>query len=136
MSSNKMKELAGIFGLEIGEEFNIVDSNGEYSEYNPHKFTEEGLIDKDGDGVPITTNLIRGTYIIERLPFVPKIREDYFTYYFSGNDSPLNGRVLTNSWEGSPVDKMNKLLGIVFKTEKEAKDYLPTFKRRLEGEEV
>ena len=68
--------------------------------------------------------------------FTPKDGEEYFTYYFSCNYSPFNGRILTNRWEGSPSDKMNKLLGIVFRTKKEAKDYLPTFIRRLEGEEV
>lgn len=135
---NKMKELAGIFSKELGEEFNIIDDNGNYLEYNPYKFTDKYLVDTDGDGAAseIVMGLITGDYTIEKVPFTPKIGEEYYTYYFSCNDSPFNGRVLTNRWEGSPVDKMNKLLGIVFRTEKEAKDYLPTFKRRLEGEEV
>lgn len=60
---NKMKELAGIFGLELGEEFNIM-RDGKYSEYNPHVFTEDGLVDKDGDGAPFTTYLLRGLLTI------------------------------------------------------------------------
>ena len=32
---NRMEEIAKIFGLELGEEFNIVGN----VDYNPHKFT-------------------------------------------------------------------------------------------------
>ena len=127
--SNKMKELAGIFGLEIGEEFNIIYNDGEYSQYNPHKFTEEGLVDKDGYGVPISTNLMRGAYSIERLPFVPKDGEVYYTI-------GAGLIVLDLKWLGCSYDLERKLLGIVFRTEQEAIEYLPIYKKRLEGEEV
>ena len=134
---NRMENVVNLLGVEFKEEFNVIDGCEVYLGYNPHHFTRYGLIDKDGDDANhILPKLIRGDYTIEKMPFTPKDGEEYYTYYFSGNDSPLNGRILTNQWEGSPIDKMNKLLGIVFRTVKEAKAYLPTFKRRLEGEEV
>lgn len=137
MSSNKMKEFVNIFGKEIGEEFNIINSDGGYQKNNPYHFTDDCIVDSDGFARNyLIIGLVTGACTIEKAPFVPKIGEYYFTYFFSGNDSLFNGMVRPYNWEGSPVDKMKKLLGIVFKTEKEAKDYLPTFRRRLEGEEV
>ena len=125
-NANKMKELAGIFGLELGEEFNISYS-GKYSEYNPYVFTEEGLIDKDGDGTPISTRLLRGVYTIEKLPFRPKEGQLYYTFGFTLN-------VISIHWAGCKYDMERKLLGIVFRTEQEAIEYLPIYKKRLRGE--
>ena len=127
-NANKMKELAGIFGLELGEEFNM-SHNGKYSEYNPYVFTEEGLVDKDGDGTPLPTNLLRGVYTIEKLPFVPKEGQLYYTF-----SSGLT--VISRHWTRCNYDMERKLLGIVFKTEHEAIEYLSVYKKRLEGEEV
>ena len=126
--SNKTKEIAGIFGLELGEEFNIV-SGGEYSAYNPHKFTEEGIIDKDGDGTALLTNLMLGRYTIEKLPFRPKKGERYFT-------CDANMAVHGFGWSGCGFDLERQLLGVVFRTEQEAIKYLPVYKKRLKGEEV
>ena len=44
---NRMEEIAKIFGLELGEEFNIV-GNVDYEKYNPHKFTSRGIEDYKG----------------------------------------------------------------------------------------
>ena len=61
-NANKMKELAGIFRVRLDEPFNVKYKNGEYVEFTPHKFTKEGLIDKDGDGTApnVVLNLVLG----------------------------------------------------------------------------
>ena len=123
--SNKMKEIAGIFGLELGEEFNI-SYGGKYSEYNPYVFTEDGLVDKDGDGCPVPTNLLRGVYTIEKLPFRPEEGQRYYTFGFG-----LGLTVISIHWTGCKYDMERKLLGIVFRTEKEAIEYLPVYQKRL-----
>ena len=127
-NANKMKEIAGVFGLEIGEEFNVIYDDGKYSEYNPYTFTEEGLVDKDGDWSPIPTRLLRGVYTIEKLPFRPKEGQLYYTFGFTLN-------VISIYWSGCKYDMERKLLGIVFRTEQEAIEYLPIYKKRLRGEE-
>lgn len=124
-NANKMKELAGIFGLELGEAFNM-SYNGKYSEYNPYVFTEDGLVDKDGDGTPIPTNLLRGLYTIEKLPFRPKEGQLYYTF-----GSGLT--VISYRWIRCNYDMERNLLGIVFRTEKEAIEYLPIYEKRLKG---
>ena len=126
--SNKMKELAGIFGLQLGEEFNVKYNDGEYLEYNPYTFTEDGLIDKDGDGTPIPISLLRGIYTIEKLPFRPKKGERYYTC-----DSNLT--VHNFGWTECGFDLERQLLQVVFRTEQEAIEYLPVYKKRLKGEE-
>ena len=125
-NNNKMKELAMIFGLELGEEFNIKYNNGAYVEFTPHRFTEEGLIDKDGDGTHILSRLLQGDYTIEKLPFRPKEGQLYYTFGFTLN-------VIAIHWAECKYDMERKLLGIVFRTEQEAIDYLPVYKKRLEG---
>ena len=126
--SNKMKEIAGLFGLELGEEFNI-SYGGKYSEYNPYTFTAEGLVDKDGDGCLVPTNLLRGVYTIEKLPFRPEEGQRYYTF-------TLGLIVISRNWTGCNYDMERKLLGIVFRTQKEAIEYLPVYQKRLKGEEV
>ena len=130
---NKMKEVAKALGYEVGEEFNLIFTDGKYCMYNPFKFTETDLVDTFGG---VFTNyigrIITGEYKIEKIPFAPKIGESYWTYS-AGFTLPV---IEYYSWGNSCYDKERKLFGIVFRTEQEAKDYLPTWKKRLEGEEI
>ena len=130
---NYIKEIIEkVLPVGIGEEFNIILDNGGYSTHNPFKFTETDLLNNDGN---IFTGylglIISGEYKIEKLPFVPKVCETYWTYS-DGVNAPVIERFL---WCNNCYDKERKLLGIIFKTEQEAKDYLPTWEKRLEGEE-
>lgn len=130
---NYMKEVAKLLGYEIGEEFNVIYNTGEYSKYNPFKFTETSLVDKDGDNSnDVLILLLTGCYTIEKIPFAPKIGESYWTYN-AGFTLPV---IEHYPWGNSCYDKERKLLGIVFRTEQEALNYLPTWEKRLEGEEL
>ena len=119
-----------VLPVAIGEEFNIIFDDGDYSVYNPFKFTETDLVNNDGDILNghIST-LITGEYKIEKIPFAPKMGEKYWTYY---NSQEIY--IETYCWNDSTFDKERKLLGIIFRTKQEAKDYLPTWLKRLEGE--
>ena len=119
--------------VKIGEEFNIIADDGNYYIHNPFKFTETDLVNNDGDiRNGYISTLITGKYKIERLPFSPKMGESYWTYS-AGFTLPV---IEYYSWGNSCYDKERKLFGIVFRTEQEAKDYLPTWEKRLEGEET
>ena len=122
-----------VLPVDIGEEFNIILDDGCYSIHNPVKFTETDLVNNDGDILNnYISTLIKGEYKIERLPFIPKMGEKYWTDS-AGFTLPI---IEIYSWGNSCYDKERKLLGILFKTEQEAIDYLPTWEKRLEGEEV
>ena len=121
-----------VLPVEIGEEFNVVLDNGEYSIHNPVKFSETDLVNNDGDVINNHIGcLITGYYTTEKIPFVPKVGEYYWTYT-AGIILPITNEY---SWCNNCYDKERKLLGIIFKTEQEAKDYLPTWEKRLEGED-
>ena len=116
----------------IGEEFNIILDCGGYSVHNPFKFTETDLVNKDGDSLNnYISNLIIGYYTIEKLPFVPKIGENYYTYTHYSSNNPYISKYV---WNNSGRNKQRKAFGIVFRTLQEAKDYLPIWLKRLQGE--
>ena len=131
---NYIKEIVeNILPVGIGEEFNIILDNGCYSIHNPVKFTETDLVNKDGDILNgYITTLITGEYKIEKIPFVPKMGEKYWTYSGYGGNEPYIGKY---TWNNGCYDKERKLLGIIFKTKQEANDYLPTWEKRLQGKE-
>ena len=122
-----------VLPVDIGEEFNIILDDGRYCMYNPFKFTETDLVDTFG-GVftAYIGRIITCDYKIEKIPFVPKIGESYWTYT-AGITLPV---LEYYSWDNNCYDRERKLFGIVFRTEQEAKDYLPTWEKHLEGEEV
>lgn len=122
---NKIKKVAKVLGYEVGEEFNIIFGNGEYSEYNPFKFTETSLVDKDGEVVNNHIGcLITGNYTTEKLPFKPKPGE---LYYSIDNYNNAWGY----DWVGTTSDYTRLIAGIVFRTLEEAEAYLPTWKERI-----
>ena len=57
--------------------------------------------------------------------------EKYWTYS-DGVNAPF---IVSHRWSNDYYDKVRKLLGVLFKTEQEAKDYLPTWEKRLQEEE-
>ena len=126
---NYIKEVVEkILPVDIGEDFNIILDHGGYSTHNPFKFTETDLVNNDGDNLNnYISNLMIGYYTIEKIPFVPKVGEYYWTY------SDIICRYI---WDNTIFHKERKILGIVFRTEQEAKDYLPTWEKRLQGEEL
>ena len=129
---NYIKEVVEkVLPVAIGEEFNVIVYDGNYSVHNPFKFTKTDLVNNYGDILNVyITNLITGEYKIEKIPFVPKMGESYWTYY---NSQEIY--IETYCWSNNPFDKERKLFGIVFRTEREAIDYLPTWEKRLQGEE-
>lgn len=70
--SERMRKVANMLGLELDEEFNIV-REGKPLNYGPYKFTERGLLDKDGCRLDKKmAELIRGIYTVEKLLWKPK----------------------------------------------------------------
>ena len=131
---NYIKEVVEkVLPVGIGEEFNVIFNDGRYCMYNPFKFTETDLVCTFGG---VFTNhigrIITGEYKIEKIPFEPKVGEYYWTYSDCGGNEPYIGNYI---WCDSYGNKEGKLLGIIFKTKQEAIDYLPTWKKKLDGNE-
>ena len=131
---NYIKEIVEkVLPVAIGEEFNIISNDGRYCMYKPFKFTDNNLVDKLGNNITgYIAYLVTGEYKIEKIPFAPKMGESYWTYG-NGLGRPYVEKFI---WANNCYDKERKLLGIVYRTKQEAIDYLPTWLKRLEGEEL
>lgn len=126
---NYMKDVAKILGVELEEEFKIKGFEPIY------KITNYGLVIKtdsnnwcemSGDTF---LQLIRGDYVIRKLPWQPKKGEKYYhpSAYFKCVDVAL--------WEGYSSDFALKEVGMVFKTEEECEAALPIFRKKYLGVE-
>lgn len=126
---NYMKDVAKILGVELEEEFKIKGFEPIY------KITNYGLVIKtdsnnwyemSGDTF---LQLIRGDYVIRKLPWQPKKGEKYYTPSIDFD------RAICYCWDGYPSDFALKEVGMVFKTEEECEAALPIFRKKYLGVE-
>lgn len=107
---NKMKEVAKLLGVELGEEFIIEGCCN-----NPYKFEVNGLFDCSSIGCPIhLLCLLQGDYEIVKIPFKPKKGDVYWIY------STLLKRVDNYLWDGASSDYAYYKIGNCFRTKEEA----------------
>lgn len=87
MSKNYMPEIARMLGVEIGEEFDILNENGEIVDYNPYKFTGDSIIDCEGDVLQCWRlwDLLIGEHTIQKRPWRPKVGELFWTINGKGD---------------------------------------------------
>lgn len=74
MGKNYMPEIAQMLGVEIGEEFDILDENGDARGWNSHKFTKEMMVDCMGGEAKgwLVYYLLKGEYTLQKRPWRPK----------------------------------------------------------------
>lgn len=80
MKKNYMPEVAQMLGVEIGEEFDILDENGDDRGWNPHRFTKEMMVDRlggEGSGW-LVCYLLTGEYTLRKRPWKPRRDEKYW----------------------------------------------------------
>lgn len=125
---NYMENVAKILGVELEEEFKIKGFEPIY------KITNYGLVIKtdsnnwcemSGDTF---LQLIRGDYVIRKLPWQPKKGEKYYcpSAYFKCVDVAL--------WEGYSLNFALKEAGMAFKTREECEAALPVLRKKYLGE--
>lgn len=120
--ANYIKEIAGLFGVELGESFMITsDTQGDYQNY--YRFTENNCLEtSDGDvewgratAVVLLKRLLMGDARIVKLPWKPKMGERYYV-------SDIFDRDLFDYylWDDDERDEELYKRGLVFKTKEEA----------------
>lgn len=142
MNKNLMPEIAKLLGVEIDEPFYILE-NGKhkciYSDNDLYKITEEGLANiNNTDGCyeyhgcwrVILTDLLLGECSVETLPWEPKEGEQYWSISFIKNRYPF---VESYIWNGDDTDFFKLKLGIVYRTQAEAKAHMAEDHERLTG---
>ena len=121
---NYMKDVAKILGVELEEEFKIKGFEPIY------KITDYGLVIKadsnnwcemSGDTF---LQLIRGDYVIRKLPWQPKKGDEY---YYPGEGFNNVCRAL---WGNTVFGFAYKEAGLIFKTYEECEAALPELRKK------
>ena len=111
IAPTKWAEVAKLFSLELGEEFDI-----EGKEVNPYRFTEKGLYHRHGKvGGTVLKDIISDTSLIIKKPFKPRGGQEYWFITPSGQNDSYN-------WRGTTLDCLNFKLGNCFRTIYEAEE--------------
>lgn len=119
MGRNYMPEVAKMLGLEIGEEFDILYEGRTATDLGPFKFTNETILDCNGDGLGDGLQcwrlccLLTGDYTLQKRPWRPKTGEDYWHV-------KTNGVIDCESYEDWDVDLYRLSTGNCFRTIGEA----------------
>ena len=117
---NYYKQIAEMLGVELEEEFSL---KGNYTgEINRPRYKitqEEGLMystgSKEWKRSIILLSIIDGAYSIVKLPWKPKVGQQYFYCFVPGH------AVISSTWGCVPVDLCYWKAGNCFRTEEEAK---------------
>ena len=120
-------------GIEVGEEFLIAGCPN-----STFKLTESGMMFKTNNTLysEVKSNyldlIITGKYTIEKLPFLPKHGQIYWSIAFR-NDDKQYIRICSFTWEGTCADNLRKNYHIIYRTLDEANaDKYNAFKRVME----
>lgn len=129
MSKNLIPEIAQMLGVELGEEFKI-DTSGD----DIFQITESGVwmrkgIDK-GEWVEKPFEFVmlcNGDAEIIRLPWKPKMYEEYWTFGKLGKQWTVG----TLSWKELPYEILLLSKGWVYRTRAEAETALPAVAKEM-----
>ena len=132
MAKNRMKEVAKLLGVEIGEEFIIENKDRK----------ETVVIAMDGFHViqpndvlgpehgKLLSKVLQGLYEVKKKPWEPKNGEPYFFPQLYAK------RADCTTWVGSAGDYALKVLGIVYRTREEASEHFAEDYEKLTGKKL
>ena len=132
MAKHLLPQVAKLLGVEIGEEFIIKNSDRK----------ETVVLGMDGLHVvqpnnvlgpnhyQLLVNVLQGLYEIKKKPWEPKYKEYYYC------PSVTQKKVIQPMWLGDTRDYAMKFLGMVYKSEEEAKANLSKDYERLTGKKL
>lgn len=116
--ANRMKDIANLFGLELGEHFHITKKSCKGTTY---KFTPEGVLFYSNESrvwyesVGALAGILTGDTDVIKLPWKPVIGETYYISYIY-NDNLYE----QYKWNGGTYDEKQYEKGLIFRTKEEA----------------
>lgn len=134
MIKNLIPEIARLLGVEVGEEFEIVNLRVENDEEHTVRFTENSFqlyTENDGwvDIVRPIGGLIIGNFKIIKRPWKPKVGELFYSYVGD------NWAIFKDRWLNVVDDLVFLKHGLVFKTEEEAIKKRPCLYKEYTGKD-
>ena len=127
MSKNYMPEVAKMLGVEIGEEFDILNKEGKKVTCGPYKITDNAIVDCDRDDIPnLFYGLLTGECTLQKRPWRLKDGGEY--WYVSSN-----GKVYTTTLCATNACELAMLnMGNCFPTEEMAESAVPEMLAKFE----
>lgn len=130
MSKNFIPQIAHMLGVELGEEFQVKGDDE-----MTYIFTDDGLKITYAGGIEISqisTNsafvaLVMGKEEIVKLPWKPKMYEEYWTFGKLGKQWTVG----TLSWKELPYEILLLSKGWVYRSRAEAKTALPAVAKEM-----
>lgn len=115
MKESYMSQVAEMLGVEIGEEFEIMNEDGNTDDFNPYKITEEGLCNFMGAYCHQKLSyLLSGEYMVKKQPWKPIDGE---RCWFVNVDGTVSSYIF---WKTNMCYLAMFDMGNYFQTEKEA----------------
>ena len=133
MAKNLMPEILKMLGVEYGEKFKLRENGEEDFRDGVFCFIEDlgfrklTLDDKAWSANEMLEELLTGYYEIVKLPWEPKNCDDYYVL------DARTGIIECYSWGATTFDLAVKAMGIIYRTEKEAKEHLAEDYEKLTG---
>lgn len=122
--ANLIPQIAQMLGVELNEEFKIKGREGAI-----YKFIVDGLLVSDDDAEKVYTTahmplvgLVRGDIEIVKLPWKPKHKDKYWTFYINNHDKLDTD---WNIWTEEIAELARLKAGWVYRTRAEAEAALP-----------
>ena len=134
MAKNLIPQIAKMLGVEMGEKFNVKGID-DIDDWVQAYLTKDGLMLLDvymhnGDAHKYLARLITGKLEHRKLPWEPKDDEKYWSISFVNKLSPY---VESYIWNGDDTDFFKLKLGMVYRTQAEARAHLAEDYERLTG---
>ena len=127
MSKNYMPEVAKMLGVEIDEEFDVLNNEGEKLAYGPYKITDNAIADCEGDeSSSLLYSLLTGEYTLQKRPWRPKYDDEYWIVFTNGNVGWQYFR------KGHTGHLANLNMGNCFPTEEAAEAAVPEMLEKFE----
>ena len=131
MAKNLISQIAKMLNVEIGEDFEIKNRHGELISDKTYKFSENALLYcYQDDDVCYTASrttlqsLLNGKYEIVKIPWKPKVGEEYYSFIVKGADNPYL-HVCCEKWNERLDDWAMFKAGWIYRTKEEVQAILP-----------
>ena len=134
MAKNLMPEILKMLGVEYGEKFKLRAEDSEICENALFYFDKDNgfirMSDTKEEVYNMLYDVVSGYYEIVKLPWEPKNCDDYYVL------DARTGIIECYSWGATTFDLAVKAMGIIYRTEAEAKTHMAEDYERLTGKKL
>lgn len=132
MTVNKMSSITKLLDVEENEEFIVFRDNEKMKVFinSDGLYTVQSDNNKVLDNGRLLNNILLGLYDIEKVPWQPKDKEEYFY------PAVFHKTIKKAFWEGATDDYALKLLGMIYRTKEKAQEHFVEDYKKLTNKDL